>query len=247
MKLAGATVLITGASQGVGRRLAVYFARNIEGADILIAARNEANLRETARLVIETGAKCSFYTCDLRDSASLENLVETVRRDGKRVNVLINNAADVTSKPLMQTSLEEIDSLVRTNVTGPLQLCRLVAPMMIERGGGAIVNISSLAGYKPNPGQTVYSATKSGVNGISDALRAEFRGTPVRVINVALSSINLSDEPRRGQVPADVFAAKLIRAIETGQPELYLSPLTKWLMRLYKFYPPLANIVRPHR
>ncbi|MCX5771880.1 MAG: SDR family NAD(P)-dependent oxidoreductase [Candidatus Hydrogenedentes bacterium] len=247
MRLDGATILITGASQGVGRRLAVYFGRHIEGVDILVAARNEANLRESARLVAEAGAKCSFYGCDLRESASIEKLVETIRRDGKRVNVLINNAADVTSKPLMGTSLDEIDSLVRTNVTGPLQLCRLVAPMMIERGGGAIVNISSLAGYKPNPGQTVYSATKSAVNGISDALRAEFRGTPVSVINVALSSINLSGEPRRGQVPADVFAAKLIRAIERGQPELYLSPLTKWLMRLYKFYPPLANIVRPHR
>ena len=247
MKVAGATVLITGASQGVGRRLAVYFALNIAGADILITARNETNLRETARLVAEAGAKCSFYTCDLRDSASIEHLVDQIRSDGKRVNVLINNAADVTSKPLMQTSLDEIDSLVRTNVTGPIQLCRLVAPMMIERGGGAIVNISSLAGYKPNPNQTVYSATKSAVNGISDALRVEFRGTPVRVINVALSSINLSDAPRRGKVPADVFAARLLKAIEAGQPELYLSPITKWLMRLYKFYPPLANIVRPHR
>jgi len=247
MRLDGATILITGASQGVGRRLAVYFARHIEGADILITARNEANLRETARLVIEAGAKCSFYTSDLRDSASLENLVAAIRRDGKLVDVLINNAADVTSKPLMQTSIEEIDGLVRTNVSGPIQLCRLVAPMMIDRCGGAIVNISSLAGYKPNPGQTVYSATKSAVNGISDALRAEFRGTPVRVLNVALSSINLTKEPRRGQVPADVFAAKLVKAIERGQPELYLSPVTKWLMRLYKFYPPLANIVRPHR
>jgi short-subunit dehydrogenase len=119
--------------------------------------------------------------------------------------------------------------------------------MMIERGGGAIVNISSLAGYKPNPSQTVYSATKSAVNGISDALRAEFRGTPVSVINVALSSVNLSDTPQRGKVPADVLAEKLMKAIERGQPELYLSPITKWLMRLYKFYPPLANIVRPHQ
>jgi 3-oxoacyl-[acyl-carrier protein] reductase len=247
MRLDGATFLITGASQGVGRHLAVYFARHVKGADLLIAARSEANLRETARRVVEAGATCLFYVCDLRDSASIERLAETIRREGKRVNVLINNAADVTSKPLMRTSLDEIDSLVRTNVTGPIQLCRLVAPMMIERGGGAIVNISSLAGYKPNPSQTVYSATKSAVNGISDALRAEFRGTPVSVINVALSSVNLSDTPQRGKVPADVLAEKLMKAIERGQPELYLSPITKWLMRLYKFYPPLANIVRPHQ
>ena len=247
MRLDGSTVLITGASQGVGRRLAVYLGRRVKDVEILIGARNEGNLRETARLVAETGARCSLYACDLRDPASIEGLVETVRREGKRVNVLINNAADVTSKPLMQTSLDEIDSLVRTNVTGPIQLCRLVAPMMLARGGGAIVNISSLAGYKPNPSQTVYSATKSAVNGVSDALRSEFRDTAVSVINVALSSINLSDKAQRGKVPVDVFAEKLMRAIERGQAELYLSPVTKWLMRLYKFYPPLSGIVRPHR
>jgi len=246
MKITGATFLITGGSQGVGRRLAVYLGRHVPGAEVLVAARNEENLRETVRQAKETGGKCAYYVCDLRDSAAIERMVETIQSEGRFVDVLVNNAADVTSKPLLETSMEEIDSLVRTNVSGPLQLCRLIAPAMIERGGGTIVNISSLAGYKANPNQTVYSATKTAVNGISDALRAEFRDTPVRVINVALSSIDLDGGGARGKVPVEVFAAKLVRAIEHDARELYLSPLTKWLMRLYKFYPPLSDIVRPN-
>lgn len=245
MRLDDATVLITGASQGLGRYLAVYWANRFPGATVLITARNEQNLRQTAGLAAAAGGKCSHYAADLRDAGSVQRLVDAIRRDGHSVNVLINNAADVTSKPILQTTLDEIDSLVRTNVTGPLQLCRLVAPMMIEQGAGAIVNISSLAGYKPNPRQTVYSATKTAVNGISDALRAEFRDSPVRVMNVALSSIALDGQAARGKVTPEVFARKLVQAIEKDRPELYLSLVTKWLMRLYKFYPPLAGIVRP--
>lgn len=247
MKLTGATILITGASQGVGRHLAVYLARNIERAELILTARNEQNLRESARMVAEAGGECTVHPSDLRDPRSLENLADMLRRDGRGVNVLINNAADVTSKPLMQTSLDEIDNLVRTNVTGALQLCRLIIPIMQESGGGVIVNMSSLAGYKPNPSQTVYSATKTAVNGMSDALRAEFRDTPIRVLNVALSSIYVSGARRPGQVPVDVLGKKLLRAIERDSAELYLSPVTKWLMRLYKFYPPLARIRRPHK
>ena len=236
MNVSDCTMLITGASRGLGRTLSVHFAGR--GAKVVLAARSEEGLRETADLVREHGVACTHYVCDLADCASLERLAADLADAGDAVDVLVNNGADVTSRPLLDTSLEEIERLVRTNMTGMLQLTRLLAPGMLERGRGMIVNISSLAGYKPNPSQTVYSASKAGVNGISLALRAEFRNTPIHVINVALSSVG--DAP--GQVPRAQYAQRLERAIAREEHELYLSPASKWLMRVYQLWPALARM-----
>jgi short-subunit dehydrogenase len=113
---------------------------------------------------------------------------------------------------------------------------------MLERGGGAIVNISSLAGYKPNPAQTVYSVSKSAVNGMSDALRAEFGGQGIHVLNVALASVAIEGPASAGEIPMKALAEALVRALERRQDELFFSRVTKWLMRLYKAYPPLMNL-----
>jgi len=246
MTIDGKTILITGASQGIGRFLAGHFATR--GCRLVLTARNEANLDETASQAEAAGAHCFRQPSDLRVPDTLERLAEAVRSQVGGVDVLINNAADVTSKPLLDSSLDEIDGLIRTNVIGCLQLTRLIVPMMQERGGGTIVNISSLAGCKPNPTQTVYSISKAAVNGISEALRAELRGTGIHVLNVALSSVALpqdagEDGTGRGRgVPVEQFAVRLERAIDRRAAELYLSPVTKWLMRLYKLCPPLMYL-----
>lgn len=240
MDVAHATVLITGASKGIGRFLARFFAHR--GAEVVATARTEPALRELAGEIVAAGGKCTFRASDLCDPESLVSLVDEVREHQGGVDVLINNAADVMSKPLLDSSLEEIDRVVRTNVTGALQLSRLVAPLMVARGQGMIVNISSLAGYKANPSQTVYSVSKSAVNGMSEALRAELGGSGIRVMNVALSSVGTETDTRPGQVPVAAFAHALEKAMAKGQDELYLSVVTKWLMRLYKFFPPLARL-----
>jgi NAD(P)-dependent dehydrogenase (short-subunit alcohol dehydrogenase family) len=223
-------ILVTGASRGIGRYLCSWFASR--GADVIGTVRTSQNTPEQYRTL----------RMDLKEPDSIENLAARLKESMPRLDILINNAADTTSKPLRETSFDEIDSLVRTNVTGMLQLCRAVAPWMAETGGGAIVNISSLAGYKPNPSQTAYCVSKSAVNGASDAIRAEFAPCGIRVLNVALPSIAVDGDPKPGQVPVAVYAARLERAIERGDTELFLSPITKWLMRLYHFYPPLSRL-----
>lgn len=240
MKVSGKDVLITGASQGIGGYLAVHFAR--QGARVILTARNEENLKKTAARVEEAGGACLVQPSDLCEPSSLERLAEVVREKVGGVDLLINNAADLTSKPFLETSLGEIDTLIRTNVTGGLQLTRLVAPMMAERGGGMIVNFSSLAGYKANPTQTVYSISKTGVNGMSEGLRAEFRCTGIRVMNVAVCSVAVDKPPVGGQIPVEQFARQLDGAIAGDADELYLSVVTKWLMRLYKFFPKLVAL-----
>ena len=241
VNIADTTILITGASQGIGRHLAVHFSRKCAG--LVLMARNQANIEETARLVRGAGGcPCDWHVSDLSDADSLVRLVEDIKAGGKKVHLLINNAADVTSLPLMDSSLDQIDGLIRTNVTGCLQLCRLIAPMMLEAGGGMIVNTSSLAGYKPNPAQTVYSVSKAAVNAISDAVRAELGPKGIRVMNLAVPGVATNGTPKPGQMTMEAFAARLEKAIARDETELFFSPVTKWLMRLYKFCPALARL-----
>ena len=235
MRYSGKRFLITGASQGIGRRMAVYFTQR--GAHVCLAARNAVGLDETARAIQDAGGACRCVPCDLRDEASIRTLAEAATP----VDCLIHNAADVTSKPLLDTSPGEIDSLIRTNVIGPLQLTRLLLPVMRQRDGAMIVTISSLAGYKPNPAQTVYSISKYAVNGIAAALRAELRGSDVHVLNVALGSVCLNNPPEKGQVPVDQMLTRLDEAMERRKTELFMSPMSKWLMRLYAAAPWLAR------
>ena len=244
MNIEGAAILITGASRGIGRALALHFAGR--GARVLLTGRSEEGLRETAHRIEVHGRQAWWKTADLQRPETLEVLVRAIDGAGFKIDILINNAADVTSKPLLDTSLEEIEAIVRTNVTGCLQLCRLIAPSMAARRKGLIVNISSLAGYKPNPRQTVYSASKGAVNSISRAILSELGLYGIHVMNVALSSVATEEEPRPTALNADDFAHRLERAIRREQAELFLSPVSQWLMRLYQAFPSLARYGSGH-
>ena len=233
------TIVVTGASRGIGRKLSEYFSAH--GNTVLALARDGdalARLAKSARAEGHGRNAVVAYPCDLSDPASVEAAVARIRHTHGRVDVLINKAADVTSKPFEGTTPAEIESLIRTNIIGPLQLIRGLMPELRNSDAPVIVNVSSLAGYKPDPSQTVYSITKAAVNAMSRALDADLRG--IRVLNAALPTIALQDGQRG--VPVLLYARRLERAIERGESELFLSPFTKWLMRLYAFYPPLMRL-----
>ena len=214
-------IVITGASQGLGQFLAIYFAQ--KGNKVILIARNEEGLQETLRQVEEAGGTGHYCVADLSDSKSLVKAVEHIGSQYKKIDILINNAADVTSKPLLETDLDEIAHLVQTNITGPLQLTRLLIPQMEISKEPSIINISSLAGYKANPTQTVYSITKTAVNGMSDALRAELGPKGFHVMNVGLSSVGTHTDHKPGQVSAARYAHLLESALFNQQDELFLS------------------------
>jgi short-subunit dehydrogenase len=239
MNWADQTVVITGASQGIGRRLAEHFAPKCKRAIIL--ARNGTAIASLANNLQNLGAHCDGVELDLRDPAAI---AEFAARDICRsVDIVIHNAADTTSKPFAETSLEEIDSLMRTNVIGPLQLTRLLLPGMRERGRGAIVHLSSLAGFKPNPAQTVYSASKGGVNAMSDALRRELEPLGIRVVNLALPSVALDGAPAPGAIPVERVAAMIERAAAGSRSgDFFFSPVSRWLMRSYRAFPFLSEL-----
>lgn len=240
MDFSGKVIVITGASQGIGAFLARFFA--VRGAHVVLAARTEPALRETASAIEQYDGVCSAHPIDLRDVDSLAAFADALRQAPGHVDILINNAADVTSKPFLETSAEEIAGLVETNIRGPLQLSRLLVPFMENRDGATIVNISSLAGHKANTTQTVYSITKSAVNAMSDALRSELSDKGVHVLNVSLGSVGTESHTGRGQTPVATFAHRLEHAIARREEELFLSPVSRWLMRLYKVFPALARM-----
>ncbi|MDZ4858600.1 MAG: SDR family NAD(P)-dependent oxidoreductase [Candidatus Hydrogenedentes bacterium] len=231
MTVMSSCVLITGATGLVGRGLATHFAGR--GYRVALTARDSGRLES---LAAEIGA-AAWQSSDLADAASLKRLVEHLDAASASPDVLINNAADVTSKPLLDTALDEIDHLLRVNVIGALQLTRLIAPSMISRGNGTIVNISSLAGFKPNRAQTVYSVSKSAVNAMSEALRAELGPRGIHCVNVALMGVG--DGP--GRVSMDVVARRIARAINDREPDVFFYWRTKWLMRLYGALPALMR------
>ena len=113
----------------------------------------------------------------------------------------------------------------------------LIGADMAARGRGAIVNISSLAGYKPNPTQTVYSIAKGALNAISEALRAELGPRGVHIVNVALMSVGTGPM----KVPVETVAQRIERAIANREPKIFFYRRSKWLMRLYAAFPSLTR------
>ncbi len=235
--LQNVTIFITGASRGLGRALALHFAR--KGIRLVLLARTKAKLDDTAHQAEIRGATVCPILADLADKNSLVAAAERLQAEKTPLDIIIHNAADTTSKPFRHTTLEEIDHLFRTNVTGMLQLTRLVIPDLLRDGKGTVVMISSLAGYKANPSQTVYSISKAGVRFAAEALAAEFRTSGIHIMCAAVPSIGSGNHPLK----IDHYANRLERAIERKENEVFFTRTSALLMRLYGLLPELKRLV----
>lgn len=165
------SVLITGASTGIGATYADRFARR--GHDLVLVARNKARLDAVAtRLREETGVKIDIIQADLTEIPEIE-AVETRLREDRTIGVLINNAGGNLPGGFVDQTSEDMARLVALNTTAVLRLASAVAPRFAEAGTGAIVNISSVVGLAPEFGMTVYGATKAFVTFLSQGLSLE--------------------------------------------------------------------------
>jgi NADP-dependent 3-hydroxy acid dehydrogenase YdfG len=178
------TVLITGASSGIGEGCARKFAS--QGARIILNARNAQKLEALAlELKEKYNSECYVLPFDVCDrNAAIESL-ESLPNEWKSIDVLINNAGlAVGVDKEHEGSLDEWDVVIDTNVKALLSMTRLVVPGMVERGRGHIINIGSIAGDAAYPGGSVYCATKAAVKALSDGLRIDLVDTPLRVTNI---------------------------------------------------------------
>lgn len=216
--LEGRTALITGAGRGIGRGIALAFAR--EGCDVALLARTLDELNETARLVSATGARALPCVCDVSAPAQVDSAVNRVLHEFGFVDILVNNAGYAAFKPFTELSIEEWRRTLEVNLTGPFLLIQEVLPSMIARGSGRIINVSSVAGLKPIPEQSAYCASKFGLNGLSLVLAMELReyGIAVHAICPGGVATRLAEEamPERDKskwmTPEDVAHAALYLA-----------------------------------
>ncbi|EMN1926649.1 SDR family oxidoreductase [Burkholderia ambifaria] len=165
------TVLITGASSGIGATYAERFARR--GHDLVLVARDKARLDAlAARLREESGVAVEVLQADLTQSADLSAL-EARLRDDNRIGILINNAGVAQSGGFLQQTPESIERLITLNTTALTRLAAAVAPRFAQSGNGSIVNIGSVVGFAPEFGMSIYGATKAFVLFLSQGLNLE--------------------------------------------------------------------------
>jgi uncharacterized protein len=181
MEIRGKRVLLTGATRGIGRTLAERLAS--EGARLALVARSEGALRELAGTL---GA--AAFPADLADPAQVDGLVARVEADGGGIDILVNNAGISNVDHALRQSPASIEAVIRTNLLTPIHLCQQAIPRMIERGGGHIVNMGSIAGFMPPPGLVHYGASKAGLAQYTAGLRVDLRGTPIGLTLVQIGS-----------------------------------------------------------
>jgi len=182
--LEGKTVIVTGASRGIGRVLAATLAKN--GADVILLARASAEL-DAAGVAI--GEAATAIACDVSDPDSVRAAFTAVASRFGKIDALINNAAICRPYLVEQASDADILAEVSVNLIGPILCARAVIPLLIASGGGDIINISSESVRMPFPHLTVYTATKAGLEAFSAGLRAELRHHGMRVTTMRLGNV----------------------------------------------------------
>jgi len=206
MALRNQVALITGGGRGVGRAIAVAFAR--EGARVAVCARTEAQVAATAQQIAAMGGTCSYYVADVSHEGDVTRMIAGVERELGPVDILVNNAAELRLAAITNTDPEMWDRLININLRGPFICSRAVLPGMMERRRGRIINIGSTAGRRGYEEQGAYCASKHGLIGLSKVLAIEAQpyGICVNVISPGGVMTELSRELResRGAVdPAD--------------------------------------------
>ena len=202
MNLSGARVVVTGASRGIGAALATECA--IRGARVALVARSQEQL---AKLAADLGGEA--YAADLADSSAIVPLVRRIEADGP-VDVLVNNAGLDLTGALTELPADKIEQLLAVNLLAPILMCRAILPGMQARGGGHIMNVSSLAGTNALPGVLPYSSSKAGLSHFTAGLRAELKGTDVTTTLAEIGPVESSMmDSLRGHAPTQRALTRL--------------------------------------
>jgi NAD(P)-dependent dehydrogenase (short-subunit alcohol dehydrogenase family) len=201
----GKVALVTGGNRGIGRGIAEALVA--DGASVAITARDAGGAAKAAG---ELGHGARGYGCDVRQPESVARLFADVARDFGGLDVLVNNAGIGIVKPIAEMPIEDWHTVIETNLNGVFYCTRLAIPLMRARGGGYIINVSSLAGRNTFPGGGAYSASKHAVNGFSETLFQEVRHDGIRVSYLMPGSVatdfgrGMNDKADWALTPADV-------------------------------------------
>jgi len=213
MKLRESHIVITGASRGIGAALARIVAQR--GARVTLLARSEGPLKT---LATQLGGHA--MPVDLTSAAALDGLIDRIENDAGPIDALVNNAAYAVSGEFIARTAHQTQMHILTNLLAPMELCRQVAPRMIERGHGNLLTVSSVAGELSTRNTACYSASKAGLNHFTANLRRELHRTPLTVSLAVLAGVDtdMLAEGRQDPVLAAVDRRlKLLGALNPDQ------------------------------
>ena len=214
--LTGQIALVTGASQGLGRAMAVGLGAS--GAKVACVARNAEKLAETVAAVKEAGGEAEAFPCDVTGSEDVDKVLEAVVEKWERLDILVNNAGITRDTLIPRMSDDDWDDVIATNLRGPFLFTRGATRVMMSQRYGRIINISSISGLMGNAGQANYSASKAGLIGMTRTVAREFGKRKITVNAIC-----------PGMIESDMSAAlgdtilgevkKRIPANRLGKPE----------------------------
>ena len=223
MELAGRVVVVTGASMGIGEAIAKVFTE--EGASVVLLSRDAARA-EAARSRIGFPDRTAALACDVRHSEDIDRVLALTLHHFKRVDVWINNAGHGLLDSVAQTDMQACHEMFETNFFGAMSAMQAVIPIMRQQGGGAIINISSVAGHIPLPFHASYSATKFALNAIGKAAGVELK------------------KVRPGSV-SGITAERVARATMRGYLKRKREVIVPWTMhvpvKLYQLFPAVVE------
>lgn len=236
-QFAGQVVLVTGAGRGLGREIAVAFAR--AGADVVVTARTESQVKNTARKVREFGRRALAVVADVTREDQVRAMVDQALQEFGQVDVLVNNAGMAVYGPFVEQEAADWQAMVDTNLMGTIFCAHAVLPHMLTRGRGLIVNIASVAGIHGIPGEAVYRAAKHGVRGFTEALAVELKDEGVRVCGIYPGGMDTrfwdvqTYRGDRSRIMDPARVAEMVLAVAAQPPgtlvrEVILFPTNEW-------------------
>ncbi len=248
MRLRDRTVIVTGASSGIGRETARLFAR--AGANVVLASRNAERLARVADELRAYRGRSLVVPTDVTDREAVEAMVKTAAEEFGSVDILLNNAGLGLYAPLSDGSMENVRHLFEVNVFGPLNCIRAAAPYMKQQRRGQVINVSSLAGKIAAPYEGAYAATKFALTAISDALRLELFDYGITVITVYPGPVQTSfgenalkevEPPRASRVVRRIAAVRvaeaIVKAARDERPEVYVTSFDRLAVALKSIWP----------
>lgn len=242
------TVLLTGAAGGIG----AFIARALVAAEatVICVGRSHSALSALQAELAELGGKAVSLPFDLQNLDALPTLGQEAERLAGPIDILINNAAIEKHRPFQHYSLADLQAITTTNQLAPMALCRLLLPGMLEREEGHIVNISSGAGKRGAPFNSVYSASKAALNNWTEAIRLELSDTPVNISLVCpgvtdagmFHALDMESPGGMKVTPPSEVAEVVLSAILQNQPEVLLDGITnKVFFALSQLSPQLGD------
>ena len=187
-RLTGKVSIVTGAGDGIGRGIALAFAK--EGAKLAVCDLNKETLSETATMVRDSGTEVMAEPIDVRNTAEIESFVSAVRNRFNQIDCLVNNAAVMPVAAADAIEPDTIDLILQVNLRAPILFSRFVIPSMRAAGGGSIIHMASVTGHNGHPGITVYGATKGALIALARGQAIELAKDNIRVNSVSPGTVD---------------------------------------------------------